>query len=495
MRKIGGAAEARRTQVRRAVAIAFLILAVAAGFQESAIAQSGGGQGGGSNTESQRSTLDLPLIGEIELPDWLSFLGSSSEQSGQSASGGGSGGGGPGDGQGSQPPPAVVVTRAELQSVGDEFEFIGRIEAIENVTLQARVNGFIEEVFFEGGDEVSVGDRLFKIEDDQYQASLDSAEAQLAGAEAQLAEAERALQRAEELIDSGTIPQAELDNARATFESAEASRLQAQADVRQAQLNLDYTSIEAPIDGVISAPMITKGNFVSAASGTLANIVQLDPIWGTFPIGEERISTLRRVGGGEGDAGDSADNYRLSLKLPNDEQLQGDGDFAFVSNTVDESTGTIEVRVRFPNPDGRLLPNENVTLLATEREPPRLPVAPMTALQLSREGRYLFLLDDEDDTVRRQPVQIGKQMRGSAAISSGVEAGDLVVVQGVQNLEDWAKVTPNFEDGSTGSGGSAGVAGSEGGEAASSGGEGEDESESESASASNGSGSEADNSQ
>ncbi|EAU42444.1 multidrug efflux membrane fusion protein [Fulvimarina pelagi HTCC2506] len=463
-------------------------VALAFGSLKTAAAQSSDGGGGGSSTEEQSSTLDLPLIGEVELPDWLAFIGSSSsEQSEGSTSGSGraAGQGGPGGGQ--QQPPAVVVTRAEIQSVGDEFEFIGRIEAIENVTLQARVNGFIEEVFFEGGDQVSIGDRLFKIEDDQYQASLDSAEAQLAGADAQLAEAQRALQRAEELIDSGTIPQAELDNARATFESAQASRLQAQADVRQAQLNLDYTSIEAPIDGVISEPMITKGNFVSAASGTLANIVQLDPIWGTFPIGEERISTLRRVGGGDGDAAASAENYRLTLRLPSDEQLQGDGTFAFVGNMVDESTGTIEVRVQFPNPDGRLLPNENVTLIATEREPPQLPVIPMTALQLSREGRFVYLLDDENDMVRQQPVQIGKQMRGAAAITSGVEAGDLVVVQGVQNLQDGAQVTPNFEAGSSGSGGSA-AGGAQ--ESASKNGDGGGQTES--ASASNGSGAQAD---
>lgn len=445
-----GASRASRS-LRHDVLSVAVALGIGLGFQGSVHAQSGGGEQG-SSSKSQTSTLDLPLIGEIELPDWLSFLGSSSEQSGRSEAGGGSGASGGGD-QGSQQPPAVVVSRAELQSVGNEFEFIGRIEAIENVTLQARVNGFIEEVFFEGGDTVSVGDRLFKIEDDQYQASLDSAEAQLAGAEAQLAEAERSLRRAQELIDSGTIPQAELDNARATFESAQATRLQAQANVRQAQLNLDYTSIEAPIDGVISAPLITKGNFVSAASGTLANIVQLDPIWGTFPIGEERISTLRRIGGGEGEAAESAEDYRLSLKLPSDEELPGDGSFAFVGNTVDQSTGTIEVRVRFPNPEGRLLPNENVTLVATERDPPRLPVVPMAAIQLSREGRYLFLLNGDDDTVRRQPVQLGKQLRGTAAISSGVEAGDLVVVQGVQNIQDGAKVTPNFEESAPGSDG------------------------------------------
>ncbi|RFC62859.1 efflux RND transporter periplasmic adaptor subunit [Fulvimarina endophytica] len=422
-----------------------------------------------TESEDQGAVLELPLIGDIQLPSWLSFLGtsdaSSNEGGNADASSGGSGGGGQaqgegqgqgaGGGEGSSQPPAVVVTRAELQSVGEELEFIGTIEAIENVTLQARVNGFIEEVFFQGGDTVSVGERLFKIEDDQYQASLNAAQAQLAGAQAQFAEAERSLARAQELIDSGTIPQAQLDNARATYESAQATKLQAEAQVRQAQLNLDYTSITAPIDGVISAPMITRGNYVSAASGTLAEIVQLDPIWGNFPIGENRLAEWRRIGQGDRDAAErqSADDFRLGLILPNDETYQQDGSFAFVGNTVDPSTGTIEVRVRFGNEDGRLLPNENVRLRASEKEPPMLPVVPMAAIQLNREGRTLFVLNETDDTVSRRVVETGKQMRGNVAIQSGIEAGELVVVQGVQNLQDGAKVNPNFEEGSEGPGG------------------------------------------
>ena len=428
----------------------------------------------GSAENTASPSIDLPLIGEVGLPGWLSFLVSSDDQSEQSqgadrqganARGGGTGGGQGGGQGGSDRPPAVVVAAAELQSVGEEFTFIGRIEAIEEVTLQPRVNGFIEEVFFQGGEQVTVGQQLFKIEDDQYQASLQSAQAQLSGAQAQRAEAERSLNRAQELIDSGTIPQAQLDQARAAFESARASELQAEASVRQAQLNLDYTSIEAPIDGVISEAMITKGNFVSAANGTLAEIVQLDPIWGTFPIGENRLATWRRVRpedaaspegeanttqAGDGPAGPNpqavVDDYRLSLRLPNSDEYQPEGAFAFVGNTVDPTTGTIEVRIRFPNPDGILLPNENVTLVADERDPPRMPVIPQAAVQLNREGRSVFVLDPSTDTVRRQPIETGETLGGNVAVVSGLKDGDLVVVQGLQNIQDGAKVSPSFQD-------------------------------------------------
>ena len=428
----------------------------------------------GSAENTASPSIDLPLIGEVGLPGWLSFLVSSDDQSEQSqgadrqganAQGGGTGSGQGGGQGGSDRPPAVVVAAAELQSVGEEFTFIGRIEAIEEVTLQPRVNGFIEEVFFQGGEQVTVGQQLFKIEDDQYQASLQSAQAQLSGAQAQRAEAERSLNRAQELIDSGTIPQAQLDQARAAFESARASELQAEASVRQAQLNLDYTSIEAPIDGVISEAMITKGNFVSAANGTLAEIVQLDPIWGTFPIGENRLATWRRVRpedaaspegeanttqAGDGPAGPNpqavVDDYRLSLRLPNSDEYQPEGAFAFVGNTVDPTTGTIEVRIRFPNPDGILLPNENVTLVADERDPPRMPVIPQAAVQLNREGRSVFVLDPSTDTVRRQPIETGETLGGNVAVVSGLKDGDLVVVQGLQNIQDGAKVSPSFQD-------------------------------------------------
>ena len=500
----------------------------------------------GDQEQSAASTLDLPLIGKIELPGFLAFLGSSDDE-------GGGQGGAPGQG-GDQPPPAVITQAADLQPVGDRFEFIGRIAAIQRVAVQARVAGYIDEVAFEGGEAVRKGDLLFQIQTSQYEAELASARAQLSGAQAQLNQARRSLQRSQELAQSGTVSRASLDDARASFESAQATQQQAEAAVQQAQLNLDYTTITAPIDGTMSAPLITAGNYVSASSGALANLIQLDPIWGIFPIGEGQLINWKKLGigndqppavdaqaernsgragggeasqpqgaqarqadsaasdtaepvdaasesqdgpeapsasdsaaagpvgpppgaeevGGSDDSGDGAVNeskdFVLSLILPNGSRYEPNGSFDFVDNTVSATTGTIETRIRFPNPEGYLLPNQNVTLVATQRDPPRLPVIPQAAVQLSRDGRSVLIVRD-DDTIERRMITLsagagskGTLDPGEVAVTSGLEGGEEVVVRGAMTLKEGQRVSPRSASQSA-EGGNAGASGTGGGSA------------------------------
>ena len=407
--------------------------------------------GQGSSSSFLASILPDFIKGWFGIDESSDEPGAGSQASGGAsrAQGGGKGGGSGGPGVGGQPTPAVVAAKAELQSVGERYEFIGRIEAIQKVTVQSRVSGFIKEVFFKGGDQIKTGDKLFQIEPDQYQASLQAAQAQLASAKATEAQAQRSLQRNQELAKNGTVSQAQLDDARATYEQAQGTRLQAEAQVRQAQLALDYTSIVAAIDGQISEPLITKGNYVTVSSGALANLIQEDPIWGTFPIGENRLATWRKVGidgTTPSDDADQAAGFNLALILPNEQKYQQIGAFSFISNSVDPQTGTVMVRVQFPNENGILLPEENVTMVANEKNPPRQPVIPQAAVQLSRDGRSVFVLDD-DDTVRRQPITVGKQMRGNVAVTKGLKGGEYVIVQGLQNISDGAKVKPTFQNG------------------------------------------------
>ncbi|MCE7027545.1 efflux RND transporter periplasmic adaptor subunit [Jiella avicenniae] len=514
-----------------------------------ALAQSEeGGQGG--QEQSAGSTLDLPLIGKIELPDFLSFLGSSDDD--------GSGGSGPGGTQqaGNQPPPAVITQTATVKPVGDRFEFIGRIAAIQQVSIQARVEGYLDTVAFKGGETVRKGDLLFQIETAQYDAALASARAQLSGAQAQLNQAGRSLARSKELAQSGTVSQSTLDDAQAAFESAQATQLQAEAAVQQAELNLGYTRIVAPIDGTISAPLITAGNYVSNGSGALANLIQMDPIWGVFPIGEGQLINWKKLGigssepppveaqpaggadaeasgdrtnaggnsggnatgddpeqngpegrqaaataadtaepadagsddpqtaeapsadgsaaagssgppagaeevGGEGEevasSAQEAEDFVLSLVLPNGSNYRPTGAFDFVDNTVSATTGTIETRIRFPNPEGYLLPNENVTLVTTQKAPPRLPVIPQTAVQLSREGRSVLIVKD-DDTIERRMITVaadgsdGTLDPGEVAVTEGLSGGENVVVRGAATLKEGQKVSPRPASAQAGNG-------------------------------------------
>ncbi|MEX6506125.1 efflux RND transporter periplasmic adaptor subunit [Jiella sp. M17.18] len=488
----------------------------AADGQAQGDSQSGGG---GSGQGEGGATLDLPLIGKIELPGFLSFLGSRD---------GGSGSGGKGGAAAQaadQPPPAVITETATVKPVGDRFEFIGRIAPIQKVAIQARVAGYLEKVAFKGGQTVHKGDLLFQIETDQYQAALAAAKAQLSGAQAQLNEAQRSLARNKQLAQSGTVAQANLDQAQAQFESAQATRLQAEAAVQQAQLNLGYTKIVAPIDGEISAPLITVGNYVTASSGTLANLIQMDPIWGVFPIGEGQLINWKKLGvgrsgssaavnqaggnsggsgdqaggsgaqndgggasaaggsaaqgpagpppgaaevGGAGDSGSSngkdAEDFVLSLVLPNGSKYRPNGTFDFVDNTVSATTGTIETRISFPNPGGYLLPNENVTLVATQKDPPRLPVIPQAAVQLSRKGRSVLIVK-ADDTIARRMITVaggssGTLDPGEVAVTSGLKGGEDVVVRGAMTLKEGQKVSPRPASAAAGHGAGGPAAGS-----------------------------------
>ena len=442
-----------------------------------ATAQDGGGSSGGAQPPS---TIDLPVIGEVELPGFLSFLGSPPEQSEQEA-----------------PPPAVVTATADVEPVSERFTFIGRIQPIERVEIIARVPGFIEEVDFSGGASVEAGDTLIRIDPSQYQAELMSADASLQSAQAQETEAERALTRAQELRDSGTVSQSALDEARAAYEAQRGARLQAEAAVAQAQLNVDYTTLTAPIDGRMSAPLQTRGNYVSSGSGPLAELVQLDPIWGVFALGETRLATWRRLGvggadpapvdtGDDGDAPDATEqaptmptapdaavpagpDYDLALLLPDGSRYLPAGTFDFIGNGVDPATGTFEVRVRFDNPDGVLVPNQNVTLQVTETDPPRYPVIPQAAVQLDRDGSAVWVVR-EDDTVARVPVTLETAFEpGMTAVTSGLTGGERVVVRGGAALQDGQTVSPRAE-GATAAGGEAGASGEGDGSGANDGG-------------------------
>lgn len=495
-----------------ALALGFLLA-----FPNAALAQSGGAaEPAASGEAAQAPGIDIPLVGRIELPGFMAgwFGGGEGEEQ---ASAGGQGGGDAGGA--SAEPAAVIVETVRTQAVGDTIDFIGTIQPIEQVAVRARVDGYIQNVAFRGGQQVRAGDLLFQIEPAQYEAALRSAEAQQAGAQATLSQAQRNFERQQGLAQSGVTARATLDDATAQVETARASLLQATAAVTQARLDLSYTRIEAAIDGVMSAPLITRGNYVSTTTASeLATLTQMDPIWGVFPIGEGQLITWQRIGvgetpetpiarngeiGGAGEGGTAAatapagedqgdavppgeigvadsgggtriasaegtaaagapppppgaetvdagtradadaigDDFRLALRLPNGADYAPNGRFDFVGNTVNAATGTVEARISFPNPGGILLDNQNVSLVASEKDPPVLPVVSQAAIQLSREGRSVLVVNGEN-VVERRPVTTGKTIGNMASVTSGLSGGETVIVRGSASAREGATVRP-----------------------------------------------------
>lgn len=379
------------------------------------------------------------------------------------------------------PLPSVVVAAVQMQDVASERRYIGTIKAIQSVDLRARVEGFLNDVAFQQGHTVEAGQLLYQIEQDQYQAALDSAEGELAAAQASLASAKAILEdkqadfeRFAVLVKKGDTSQTNFDRARAqrdeaqaNVESANASIKQAQAAIEQANINLGYTTISSPIAGRIGATKYTAGNLVDPSSGTLATVVQLDPIRAVFSIpSSDFVRIQERV------ADDGADHARdlfvPGLILPTGKTYDHTGKVAFADNQVNPSTGTIPIYADFPNPDRLLLPGQFVTAVVRTAETKQEPVVPASAILRTRDGEQVFLVG-KDNRVEQRTIKTGIQVGTGYAVTSGLQSGEIVIVSGVQKVKPGMEVKPVKESAADAkSGGDTSSSGTESGASATS---------------------------
>ena len=335
---------------------------------------------------------------------------------------------GPGDG----PPPLVTVAAVAEQDVNPSAEYVGHVEAVQVVDLRARVEGFLEQVNFKEGSDVHAGDLLYIIEQALYQARVDAARAIVAQAEASLSKASQRLLRLRAARPE-SVPATDMDNAVAEKLSARARLAEAKANLTIAQINLGYTQVKAPIRGRIGHTAYTKGNLVNPASGALARIVQLDPIRVVYSISENDIVDIQMA---LRDTQNSKKNSFLTsrLKLANGETIKGSGRMDFVDNAVDPGTGTIVVRALFDNPDGMLLPGQYVTVMVTRSKPKLMPVVPQSAVMEDHDGRYVFVVDDQNRVIMRR-VKTGPVIGVNWAVASGITVGEKVIVEGIQKVQ------------------------------------------------------------
>lgn len=337
---------------------------------------------------------------------------------------------------------AVVIERIQVQPISDQLEFSARVEAIESVDIRARVQGFLQTIAFAAGQSVTAGELLFEIEPGQYEAGAASARAQLSQAQASQLEATRTLARVQALAKQQSVSRAALDEAQANADIAAANVEAAQAGMRNAELNLSYTHITAPITGEIGRSLFTQGNLVGPDSGPLARVIQLDPIRVVFSISEGLLVTLRQQTGTEGAIDPRA--LRFSLRLPNDADYPHPGRIEYIAQEVDPQTGTVAVRVVFPNPEHLLLHNQYVTIVVAEAQPTHLPVVPQPAVLQDREGRFVYVVGDgvvgDGDRVSRRRIEIGSRVMNGWAVTEGLRGGEAVVVQGTQRLSEGMQV-------------------------------------------------------
>jgi len=329
------------------------------------------------------------------------------------------------------PPPLVTVVTVAEQNVNPPMEYVGHAEAMQRVDLQARVGGFLQRVNFKEGSKVRAGDTLYVIEQAPYQARVAVAKARATKAQATLTQASSYLKRIQ-AVRTGGVSATDIESAESAELKASADLEEAQATLTLAELDLSYTRILAPISGRIGATSLTAGNLCGPTSGPLARIVQIDPIRIQYSVSENDLAAIKLA---QTDAASDRDKnlLRAQIRLPGGEILKLDGQLDFVDNAVDESTGTISVRLVFDNPDGLLLPGQYVTVLLSQKQAKTVPVIPQSAVLEDRDGRYVLLVDAQSQVEQRR-ISTGVISGALWAVESGLSAGETVIVQGVQKV-------------------------------------------------------------
>ena len=326
------------------------------------------------------------------------------------------------------PVSTAVATRGDIDL---SLKVIGRAEAYSTVNVRSRVNGQLESLAFTPGTHVKKGDLLARVDQRPLKAAYDEAQGNVARDQAQLVKAEADLERYQNMLGKGFVSRADYDLYKANLGVARAALESDRAAARAAQTQLDFTTIVAPFDGVTGAPLAYPGATLSADTTDIVVLNEVDPIRVAFSIPEDSLSAVRNsVRRGA---------LPVQAKIPGDDGAPLQGELEFIDNAVDATTGTIVLKGRFANGDGRLTPGQfaEVTLPTT-----RLADAvsiPVVALQSSTEGTFVFVVKP-DQTVEQRTITTGATTADRVVVDKGLQAGERVVTEGQMLLVDGARV-------------------------------------------------------
>jgi len=347
--------------------------------------------------------------------------------------------------QGDTPPAAPPATPVSVATVEQRdlvawAEFSGRLEAMERVEIRSRVSGIVESVHFREGSLVRQGDLLISIDQAPYQAEFERAQAQVLAAEARVALTSGEHERGKQLMASRNVSQKDLDTRFNGLREAQANLRAAEAAQQTARLNLDYTQIRAPISGRIGRLDVTIGNLVAAgaAAPLMTTLLSVDPIYASFNADERTVlDALASL----------PDNNRALEQIPiriataTSEAANFTGKLRFVDNGIDAASGTIRVRAVVDNPGGKLMPGQFVRVqMGQARTEPAL-VINERAIGTDQNKKFVFVVGDDSKVAWRE-VSLGAANDGLRIVTSGLKAGERIVVNGLQRIRPGATVTP-----------------------------------------------------
>jgi RND family efflux transporter MFP subunit len=341
------------------------------------------------------------------------------------------------------PPLRVTVATPVEQPVSRYFESTGNTAAINRVDLVARVQGFVQEINYSDGEWVKKGTSLFVIEPEPYRLKVDAAKASVVSAQATLTQNEAEYQRQADLLKRQVSAQVTYDQALAQRDTSRANVQSAQANERLAEINLSYTNVTAPFDGVVSARQVSIGQLVGATSATvLSTIVQLDPIWVNFNASERDVLQARANLARADRTTANLLGIPVEIGLQTESGYPHKGKLDYVAPTVDPATGTLAVRAIFENSDRVLLPGLFVRVRIPSRPQPALLVSD-TAIGSDQAGRYVLVVN-KDNTVEQRKVELGQLVGELRVIERGMSKDDHIVVGGIMRAIPGQKVEPEL---------------------------------------------------
>jgi len=328
-------------------------------------------------------------------------------------------------------PPTVTVAAPEERAVLEYEDLPGRVAAIENVEVKARVTGFLNKVHFQEGTEVNKGDLLYTIDPREFQADLDSAAAALQQAQAQTAQAKSDYVRSKQLSTQKVIAAQETEKQGTAVLAAEAAARSAQARLDKAKLDLEYSEIRAPISGKISRTSVTEGNLV-ANGNTLTSIVSQDPVYVYFDAPERVVLRWDKVANDKG-AGGLVARAKAFVGLLNEEGFPREGRVDFSDNELSPGTGTLKMRAVVPNDDRRLRIGMFVRARLTLDQPRETLLVPERAVGIDQGQRFVYIING-DSKVEYRKVSTGQVFDGKLAIVEGLKPQDRVITEGMHLL-------------------------------------------------------------
>ncbi|HVY43418.1 MAG TPA: efflux RND transporter periplasmic adaptor subunit [Hyphomicrobiaceae bacterium] len=343
------------------------------------------------------------------------------------------------------PPPPVDVAKPSKRLVTDYDEYVGRFVAVDSVEVRARVSGYLEAIHFQDGQAVKKGDLLFTIDRRPFEAALDQAKAALMQAKANLAYAESDLARGQNLTRGATISEQIYEQRVQAKRVAEANVLAQEAAVRQAELDLAFTELRAPVAGHIGDRRVSPGNLVTGGTSgnttLLATIVSTDPIRFEFTFDEASYLRYLRLPKQDSEASSTGMSLPVMLKLIDEPSFVHKGRMDFIDNVIDRSSGTIRGRATFANPNGTFTPGMFGRVQIPASPPSEVLLVPDVAIGTEQVRKFVLVVDAEN-TVRQKYVTLGPVVDGQRVIRSGLGENDLVIVNGLMRARPGGKVTP-----------------------------------------------------